>query len=101
MNPPDWTTLRIFLTAPDLGNVTRAAEKCGITISAAAQRIQDLEADLGVRFLDRNVRGMTLAAPRHGADRRNPLVPDLLPKSDPQPDRAGGMISRDLVLRGE
>ena len=42
--PPDWVTLRIFLAALDLGSVTRAADRCGIATSAAAKRIQVLEA---------------------------------------------------------
>ena len=51
--------MRIFLAAIELGSVTRAAERCGIAVSAAARRIQDLEADLGVRLLDRAARGVT------------------------------------------
>ena len=66
MNPPDWTTLRIFLAASELGSVTKAAGKCGIAVSPATRRIQDLEADLGVRLLDRSVRDVTLTAPRQG-----------------------------------
>ncbi len=42
---PDWVTLRIFLAAMELGSVTRAADRCGIVTSAAAKRVQDLEAD--------------------------------------------------------
>src|SRR5687767_8502416 len=53
MTPPDWTTLRIFLAAIERGSVTRASEKCGIAVSAAAKRIQDMEAELGIRLLDR------------------------------------------------
>jgi DNA-binding transcriptional LysR family regulator len=62
MIPPDWTTLRILLAAIECGSVTRAAEKCGIAVSAAAKRIQDLEAELGVRLLDRAARGVTATA---------------------------------------
>ncbi|WP_046864167.1 helix-turn-helix domain-containing protein [Microvirga massiliensis] len=58
--------MRIFLAAPELGSLTRAAGKCGIAVSEAARRIQDLEVDLGVRLLDRSVRGVTLTAPRQG-----------------------------------
>lgn len=58
MSPPDWVTLRIFLAALDLGSVTKAAERCGIAVSAAAKRIQDLEADHGVRLLERTARGV-------------------------------------------
>jgi DNA-binding transcriptional LysR family regulator len=56
--PPDWTTLRIFLAALELGSVTRAADRCGIATSAAAKRIQDLEADCGVLLLERAARGV-------------------------------------------
>jgi DNA-binding transcriptional LysR family regulator len=59
MNLPDWTTLRIFLAALECGSITRAAAKCGIAVSAAAKRIQDLEADLGLLLLERTARGVT------------------------------------------
>ncbi len=61
---PDWVTLRIFLAALDLGSVTRAADRCGIVTSAAAKRIQLLEADCGVTLLERGARGVrpTVAA---------------------------------------
>ena len=62
MNPPDWTTLRIFLAAVELGSVTRAADTCGIAVSAATKRIQDLEVELGVRLFDRAARGVTPTA---------------------------------------
>lgn len=56
--PPDWATLRIFLAALDLGSVTRAADRCGIATSAAAKRIQMLEADCRVTLLERGARGV-------------------------------------------
>ena len=62
MNPPDWTTLRIFLAAVELGSVTRAADRCGIAVSAATKRIQDIEVELGVRLFDRAARGVTPTA---------------------------------------
>ena len=55
---PDWVTLRIFLAAVELGSVTRAADRCGIATSAAAKRVQDLEADCGVLLLARGARGV-------------------------------------------
>lgn len=58
MTPPDWVTLRIFLAAVELGSLSRAAEQCGIAISAAARRVQDLEADCGVPLLERSARGV-------------------------------------------
>jgi DNA-binding transcriptional LysR family regulator len=56
--PLDWITLRIFLAALDLGSVTRAADRCGIATSAAAKRIQMLEADCRVTLLERSARGV-------------------------------------------
>lgn len=56
--PPNWVTLRIFLAALDLGSVTKAAGRCGIATSAAAKRVQDLEADSGVVLLERRARGV-------------------------------------------
>ena len=56
--PPDWVTLRIFLAALDLGSVTKAADRCGIATSAAAKRIQMLEADCRVTLLERGARGV-------------------------------------------
>lgn len=58
MAAPDWVTLRIFLAALDLGSVTRAADRCGIATSAAAKRIQMLEADYRVALLERGARGV-------------------------------------------
>ena len=55
---PDWVTLRIFLAAVELGSVTRAADRCGIATSAAAKRVQDLEADCGLLLLERGARGV-------------------------------------------
>jgi DNA-binding transcriptional LysR family regulator len=62
MNLPDSTTLRILLAAIEHGSVTRTWEKCGIAVSAAAKRIQHMEAELGVRLLDRTARGVTPTA---------------------------------------
>lgn len=57
-SPPDWVTLRLFLACLDAGSVTRAADRCGIAVSAATRRLHLLEADLGVALLARNSRGV-------------------------------------------
>lgn len=56
--PPDWVTIKIFLATLDLGSITRAADRCGIATSAAAKRVQMLEADCGVPLLERGARGV-------------------------------------------
>ncbi|MBR0664960.1 LysR family transcriptional regulator [Roseomonas hellenica] len=61
-SPPDWVTLRILLAADALGSLSRAAEHCGIAISAAAKRIQDLEQQHGVQLLDRGAKGVRATA---------------------------------------
>ena len=64
MAPPDRVTLRIFLAAVELGSVTRVADRCGIAISAAARRVQDLEAEYDVPLLECGVRGVWPTAAR-------------------------------------
>jgi len=56
--PPDWVSLRLFLAAIEERSLTRAAERCAIAVSAAARRIQLLEAQHGVRLLERSARGV-------------------------------------------
>lgn len=60
--PPDWTTLRIFLAAIELGSIAKAAERCGIANSAAAKRIQMLEARAGTALVERHARGVMATA---------------------------------------
>lgn len=55
---PDWVTLRLVLAAIEEGSLSRAAERCAIAVSAAARRVQLLEAQHGVRLLDRTARGV-------------------------------------------
>lgn len=60
MVTPDWVTLRILLAAAELGSITRAAARCGIATSAAAKRLQALEADCGLPVIERGPRGVRL-----------------------------------------
>ncbi|MDB6453771.1 LysR substrate-binding domain-containing protein [Falsirhodobacter sp. 20TX0035] len=63
--PPDrlsLTSLRIFVAIAEERNLTRAAGREAIALSAASKRLADLEADFGVRLLDRTPRGMRLTA---------------------------------------
>lgn len=60
MVTPDWVTLRILLATAELGSITRAAARCGIATSAAAKRLQALEAECGLPLLERGPRGVRL-----------------------------------------
>jgi DNA-binding transcriptional LysR family regulator len=57
--PPDLLTLRLFLAAYELRNLTRAAERCAIVTSAATRRLQALEARYGTPLFERGARGLT------------------------------------------
>ncbi|SEA52576.1 LysR family transcriptional regulator [Rubrimonas cliftonensis] len=60
----DIAALRSFVTAADLGGVTRAAGQLNLTQSAVSMQIKRLEGTLGQTLLDRSGRGVTLTA--HG-----------------------------------
>ena len=93
--PPDWTTLRIFLAALELGSVTRAADRCGIATSAAAKRIQDLEADCGVLLLERAARGVRPTSAGEAFARHGRALLDLAARlaDDLRAFAAGGLGS--------
>lgn len=59
---PDWMSLRILLSAIELGSIARAAERCGIANSAAAKRMQLLERDARAPLLERGARGVSATA---------------------------------------
>lgn len=59
MNLAHW---RLLVTIADTGNITRAAERVGITQSGASQAITLLEATLGVQVFSRSRREVTVTA---------------------------------------
>lgn len=56
MNRHDLDPLAVFVVVAALGSFTAAAEKLGMTASAASQKIKALEERLGVRLLERTTR---------------------------------------------
>ena len=50
--------LHAFATVVQLGSISKAAVKLGVTQSAISQMIADLEATLRARLLDRSTRGV-------------------------------------------
>lgn len=56
---PDLTTLRIFLSVCNLGNISKAAEREHIAPSAVSKRIHALEAELGTELFYRSIKGMS------------------------------------------
>jgi hypothetical protein len=54
---PNLTTLRMFLSAYMLGNLSKAAEREHIVPSAIGKRLQDLENEVGAPLFCRHARG--------------------------------------------
>jgi DNA-binding transcriptional LysR family regulator len=79
MYDPDLQTFRLFLTVHDLGNITRAAERSNIAVSAVTKRLQDLEAHYHVRLFDRQPRGVR---PTAAGDALAHDIRDLLARLD-------------------
>ncbi|WP_374545260.1 LysR family transcriptional regulator [Rhodoblastus sp.] len=56
----DLDALRTFVTIATLGNFARASDKLGISRANASKRVADLEAELGVKLINRTTRSMSL-----------------------------------------
>lgn len=91
------SALRLFLRVVDTGSITGAGRSLGMSSTAASKRLQDLEAELRVRLLDRTTRTVSATeAGRHLYDRVSALLDDL----DTALRQAGELQSRPTgVLR--
>ena len=58
MRDLDLTTLRLFVTVCDTGNMSRAAEKANMVASAVSKRLAQLEATVGASLLTRRKHGV-------------------------------------------
>lgn len=56
----DWDDIKLFLALVRAGNVRRAGNQAGVSHSTIARRIDQFEARLGVKLLDRRPGGYTL-----------------------------------------
>jgi DNA-binding transcriptional LysR family regulator len=57
---PDLDSLALFVQAADMGNLTRAAEACHITVPAASRRLSLLEHQFKATLFERHSRGLQL-----------------------------------------
>ena len=60
--PHSLTTLRLFVAVAETGNLTRAAEREHLAVSAISKRITELEDLAGTPLLQRKARGVSLTA---------------------------------------
>ncbi|MBS7700714.1 MULTISPECIES: LysR family transcriptional regulator [unclassified Chelatococcus] len=56
----DLADLRLFLAVAEAGSITGGAAEAGLSLAAASERLRDMEAEGGVRLLDRGRRGVML-----------------------------------------
>lgn len=98
MNPVESRPLRYFVAVAEELNFTRAAERLGIASPALSRAISGLEADLGVRLLDRTTRSVALteAGAVLLADARAALV--ALDAATRRARRAAGAPGGKLML---
>ena len=54
----DLTDLRLFLAVVDAASITQGAADVGLSLSAASERLRDMEAAGGVKLLERGRRGV-------------------------------------------
>lgn len=70
--------LRLFLRAVEAGTITGAGRRLGLSSTAASSALQELEAALGLRLLDRTTRRLSpTEAGRRLHARLAPLLSDL------------------------
>ncbi len=70
--------LRVFVTVSRYGSFSRAGESIGLSQSAVSHSMKELEAEMGVRLLDRTTREVALTDPGlRLANRVEPLLDEL------------------------
>lgn len=93
---PSLRGLQAFEAVARTGNLTRAAETLGITVSAVSHRIRGLEDELGVPLLKRQSRGLALT--EAGARYRAPVEEAFRRLAQATADLLGPDLSRPLTI---
>lgn len=89
----DLEALRIFVKVAELASFTRAAEHLGMPKARASARVQALEAELGVRLLQRTTRTVR---PTGDGEQLLPRAKQLVGDAD----EVGAMFQGSRALRG-
>jgi DNA-binding transcriptional LysR family regulator len=56
------TDLRLFVAVAELSNLTRAADRCNLSLPAASARIRKIESQASCRLFERHAHGVSLTA---------------------------------------
>lgn len=91
----NWDDLRIFLAVARIGSVSGAGKNLGVQHSTVSRRLQQLEASLGVRLLDRKRSGYELTPA--GEDLRDAAL--RMEREVLEVD--GALLGLDANLRGD
>ncbi len=89
----DLEALEIFVKVTELASFTRAAEHLGISKARASQRVQELEAELGVRLLQRTTRTVR---PTGDGEQLLPRAKQLVTDAE----ELGSLFQTSKALRG-
>lgn len=89
----DLDALRVFVKVAELASFTRAAEHLGMPKARASQRVQALEAELGVRLLQRTTRTVR---PTSDGEQLLPRAKQLVADAE----ELGTLFSGNRALRG-
>jgi DNA-binding transcriptional LysR family regulator len=92
---PDLSTIDLFLKAVRLGSLSKAAEACHLSLSAASRRLAYLEDRLGSPLFDRQHSGMAPTPAGEALARHAKVVmSDVEAMLDALSDFAGGTVGR-------
>ncbi|MGB3500661.1 MAG: LysR family transcriptional regulator [Mesorhizobium sp.] len=74
----DATAIETFITIAELGSFSKAADKLNVTQPSISSRLHRLEADLGIRLIDRSTHSISLTdAGQRFFQRTRPLLAEL------------------------
>ncbi|MDO5639037.1 MAG: LysR substrate-binding domain-containing protein [Neisseria sp.] len=78
----DLTSLKLFVVVAECGNLTRAAEREHLAVSAVSKRITDLEEQIGSVLLQRHARGVSLTPAGHSLLQHARQILQMLQRMD-------------------
>lgn len=94
----DSKQIRIFLHVAELGSLSKAAERLGLTQPALSRQIKNLEEEAGMRLFERTGRGMTLTSAGQMLEQRGQVIVNELEKIGSELAAIKGRVSGELCI---